>query len=86
MTRLQIPEGWERVEDRDAIRREFRFKNFNEAFAFMTQCALEAEKMDHHPEWFNIYNRIDVVLTTHDTGGVSEKDLILAKFMNQAAS
>jgi len=81
---LPLPEDWERVSDRDAIRREFRFKDFNEAFAFMTRCALEAERMNHHPEWFNVYNRVEVVLTTHDAGGVTEKDISLAEFMNQA--
>ena len=63
------------------ICKEFQFKDFNETFAFMTRVALKAEKMDHHPEWFNVYNKLKVELTTHDTGGLTEKDFTLAKFM-----
>jgi len=77
--------GWQFDPGRPAITKNFRFTDFNEAFGFMTRMALLAEKMDHHPEWFNVYNRVDVVLTTHDAGGVSDKDLALAKAMNQAA-
>ncbi|WP_135080335.1 4a-hydroxytetrahydrobiopterin dehydratase [Terasakiella sp. SH-1] len=77
----QLPH-WQAVEGRDAITRTFTFKNFMEAFAFMTQVALKAEKMNHHPEWFNVYNRVEVTLTTHDSGGVSEKDIKLAQFMD----
>ena len=80
----RIP-GWAEVADRDAIQRRFAFKDFNQAFAFMTRVALMAEKMDHHPEWFNVYNRVDVTLTTHDAGGVSEKDVALARFMDEIA-
>ena len=78
-------ENWSLVEGRDAIIRSFKFRNFNTAFAFMTRCALMAEKMDHHPEWFNVYNKVDVTLTTHDVNGLSELDIRLAKFMDQAA-
>jgi len=78
--------NWQAVDGRDAIERSFKFKNFMEAFAFMTQTALKAEKMNHHPEWFNVYNRVDVTLTTHDTGGVSEKDIKLAQFMDKLVS
>ena len=75
--------GWELVEGRDAIRREFRFKSFSQAFGFMTRCALKAEKMDHHPEWFNVYNRVEITLTTHDANGVTALDIELAKTMNK---
>jgi len=78
--------GWSKVEgDRDAIRRSYRFADFNAAFAFMTRVALMAEKLDHHPEWFNVYNRIDVTLATHDADGVTERDVKLATFMDAAA-
>ena len=76
---------WREVEGRDAILRSFRFKDFNAAFAFMTRCALKAEKMDHHPEWFNVYNKVDVTLTTHDCQGLSARDVELARFMDAAA-
>lgn len=76
---------WSEVDGRDAIQRSFKFADFNAAFGFMTRCALKADQMDHHPEWFNVYNRVDVVLTTHDAGGLSERDVTLAKFMDEAA-
>ncbi len=77
----EVPE-WTDVEGRDAISRSFKFKDFNQAFDFMSRCATKAEEIDHHPEWFNVYNRVDVTLTTHDCGGVSERDIELAKFMD----
>lgn len=77
--------GWTALDDRDAISRIFKFKNFNEAFGFMARVALKAEQMNHHPEWFNVYNRVEVTLTTHDCGGLSDLDIKLAKFMNEAA-
>lgn len=77
--------GWQAVEGRDAIAKSFRFKDFNAAFGFMTCVALEAEKRDHHPEWFNVYNRVEVVLTTHDADGVSALDVALAQFMDLLA-
>ncbi len=77
---------WHEVSGRDAIARKFEFKNFSEAFAFMTRVALLAEKMDHHPEWFNVYNRVEVTLSTHDAGGVTEKDIALAKAMESYAA
>lgn len=78
-------DGWEEQADREAIRKTFRFRDFNAAFGFMTRVALLAEKMDHHPEWFNVYNRVEVVLTTHDSGGVTRRDLEMAAFMNAIA-
>jgi 4a-hydroxytetrahydrobiopterin dehydratase len=80
-----LPE-WSEVEGRDAITRSFRFKTFNQAFGFMTRVALRAERLDHHPEWFNVYNRVDVTLATHDAGGVTELDVKLAGFIDKAAA
>lgn len=77
--------GWSATPGRDAITKSFRFADFNAAFGFMARVALAAEKMDHHPEWSNVYNKVDVVLTTHDAGGVTEKDVALARFMDEAA-
>jgi 4a-hydroxytetrahydrobiopterin dehydratase len=73
---------WREVEGRDAIARKFTFKDFNQAFGFMTRAALAAEKMDHHPEWSNVYKTVDVILSTHDAGGVTQKDIALAKAMD----
>jgi 4a-hydroxytetrahydrobiopterin dehydratase len=70
---------------RDAIRRTWRFADFNAAFAFMTRVALKAEQLDHHPEWFNVYNRVETTLATHDADGVTELDVTLATFMDEAA-
>lgn len=79
-------QGWSKVEgDRDAISKTFKFKNFNAAFGFMTRVALMADKLDHHPEWFNVYNKVEVTLATHDADGVTELDVQLAQFMDQAA-
>jgi 4a-hydroxytetrahydrobiopterin dehydratase len=77
--------GWTETAGRDAIGRTFGFKDFNEAFGFMTRAALVAEKMDHHPEWRNVYKTVDVVLSTHDAGGVTALDIELAKAMNAIA-
>ncbi|WP_193174432.1 4a-hydroxytetrahydrobiopterin dehydratase [Oricola nitratireducens] len=79
-------EGWTVADDGNAIRKTFKFKNFRKAFAFMTEMAITAEKMNHHPEWFNVYNRVEVTLTTHDAGGVTELDLKLAGAMDAAAA
>jgi 4a-hydroxytetrahydrobiopterin dehydratase len=81
---MKAPAGWTREEKRDAISREFVFPDFNRAFAFMTQVALAAEKADHHPEWSNVYNKVRVTLSTHSAGGVTEKDLDLARFIDEA--
>ena len=80
---LLLLDGWVAASGRDAIRREFTFKSFNEAFGFMTQVALQAEKMNHHPEWSNVYNRVSVTLTSHDVKGVTERDIALALFMQR---
>jgi 4a-hydroxytetrahydrobiopterin dehydratase len=76
---------WTAAADRDAIVRTFRFKDFSAAFAFMTRVAMRAEQMDHHPEWSNVYNRVEVLLTTHDADGVTDKDVTLARFMDEIA-
>lgn len=79
-----VPE-WSAVAGRDAIQKRFQFSDFNHAFAFMTRVALKAEQMDHHPEWSNVYSRVDIVLATHDAGGVTALDVALAKFCDEAA-
>ena len=77
--------GWVEVDGRDAITKKFVFKDFSEAFGFMTRSALMAEKMDHHPEWFNVYRTVEVTLATHDAGGVTERDVKLAETMDRIA-
>ena len=77
--------GWSEVSGRDAITKKFTFKDFNQAFGFMTRAALVAEKMDHHPEWFNVYKTVEVTLATHDAGGVTELDVKLAEAMDRLA-
>src|SRR5919107_6332564 len=77
--------GWSEVAGRDAITKKFVFRDFNEAFGFMTRAALVAEKMDHHPEWFNVYKTVEVTLSTHDAGGLTELDAKLAEAMNALA-
>lgn len=83
---LQSLSGWQPVEGRDAIRKAFSFADFNTAFGFMSRVALMAEKLDHHPEWFNVYNRVEITLTTHDAAGLSQNDITLATFIEGAAS
>jgi len=80
----QLPQ-WREVPGRDAIARKFTFSDFNQAFGFMARVALAAEKMDHHPEWSNVYRTVEVTLSTHDAGGVTEKDVALAKAMDSFA-
>lgn len=75
-------DGWQVTRDGAAIGRKFEFRNFSEAFGFMTRCALAAEKLDHHPEWSNVYNKVEVELTTHDAGTVTTLDVTLARFMD----
>jgi len=77
--------GWSEVKDRDAISKTFVFRDFNEAFGFMTRAALMAEKLDHHPEWFNVYKTVTVTLSTHDAGGLTELDIKLAETMDRLA-
>ena len=77
--------GWAEEADSDAISRTFIFADFNEAFGFMARAALVAEKMDHHPEWYNVYKTVEVTLTTHDAGGLTEQDITLARAMDQLA-
>jgi 4a-hydroxytetrahydrobiopterin dehydratase len=78
-------DGWAEVEGRDAIAKTFKFKDFNAAFGFMARVALSAEKQDHHPEWSNVYNRVEITLSTHDAGGLTERDVKLAKAIDRAA-
>ncbi len=77
--------GWAAAEGRDAITRTYKFDDFGQAFGWMSRIALAAEKLDHHPEWFNVYSRVEVLLATHDAGGVTELDVKLAKIMDKAA-
>lgn len=79
-------DGWAMVEGREAIQKSFKFKDFNGAFGFMTQAAMMAERMDHHPEWSNVYNKVEVTLATHSAEGVTELDVRLAGFMNRAGA
>ncbi|XP_067204847.1 probable pterin-4-alpha-carbinolamine dehydratase [Linepithema humile] len=78
--------GWTVQSNRDAIYKEYVFKNFNEAFGFMTRVALQAEKMDHHPEWFNVYNKVNITLSSHDVNGLSQRDVKLATFIDKVAT
>ncbi len=75
--------GWAEVDGRDAISKTFVFSNFNEAFGWMSRVAMQAEKLDHHPEWSNVYKTVDVTLATHDAGGVTDLDVKMARFMNK---
>ncbi len=83
---LKVRPGWQAAADGKSIEKQFTFANFSEAFAFMTRAALAAEKLDHHPDWSNVYRRVDVRLTTHDSGGVTALDLELAALMDRYAA
>ncbi|WP_372460548.1 4a-hydroxytetrahydrobiopterin dehydratase [Paraburkholderia unamae] len=78
--------GWQSVAGRDAIQRHFRFADFNEAFGFMTRVAIKAQEMDHHPEWFNVYNRVEITLSTHEADGLTSRDVELARFIDSIAA
>lgn len=82
---LEALQGWTHDPERDAIAKSFKFKSFEAAFAWMTRVAIAAEKADHHPEWFNVYNRVDVTLTTHDAKGLTQLDVDLAKALDRFA-
>jgi 4a-hydroxytetrahydrobiopterin dehydratase len=84
-TALARLKGWSEVAGRDAIAKKFVFADFNQAFGFMTRAALVAEKLDHHPEWFNVYKTVEVTLSTHDAGGLTERDIALAEAMDKLA-
>jgi 4a-hydroxytetrahydrobiopterin dehydratase len=79
-------DGWSEVDGRDAIHKTFNFKSFNSAWGFMSRIALAAEKMDHHPEWCNVYGRVEITLTTHDCGGLSQRDVDLAHIIDSCAA
>lgn len=83
---LQTFASWTHDAGRDALKKTFVFSDFNAAFGFMSRVALMAEKLDHHPEWFNVYNRVEITLTTHDASGLSERDVNLASFIEDAAA
>lgn len=78
-------EGWRLNDEKTAIHRSFRFSDFNSAFGFMSRIALMAERLDHHPDWSNVYNRVEITLSTHDVGGLSDKDMVLARFISDLA-
>ncbi len=83
---LKALDGWARVDGRDAIEKTFKFAGFKQAFDFMTTVAAKAEDMNHHPEWFNVYATVEVTMTTHDAGGVTQLDIDMAGFMDEAAA
>ena len=83
ISELKTLDGWSRAKERDAMEKSFNFVDFKEAFLFMTRVATKVEEMNHHPEWFNVYSKINVTLTTHDAKGVTQLDIEMARFMNQ---
>lgn len=80
-----LENGWQLVEGRDAVKKAFTFSDFNMAWGFMSRVALKAESMNHHPEWFNVYNKVDITLSTHDCQGLSQRDIKLAAFIDTIA-
>ncbi|XP_034936360.1 pterin-4-alpha-carbinolamine dehydratase-like [Chelonus insularis] len=80
-----LKSGWTIQSGRDALQKEFLFKDFNQAFSFMTSVALKAEKMNHHPEWFNVYNKVNITLSSHDVNGISHRDILLSEFIDITA-
>ncbi|MBN3765158.1 4a-hydroxytetrahydrobiopterin dehydratase [Burkholderia sp. Ac-20365] len=85
-TQVAQLDGWQNVEGRDAIKRQLKFADFNEAFGFMTRVAIKAQEMDHHPEWFNVYSNVEITLATHDANGITERDIQLARFIDGIAA
>ena len=85
-TQIAQLDGWQSVEGRDAIKRHLRFADFNEAFGFMTRVAIKAQEMDHHPEWFNVYSNVEITLSTHEANGITERDIRLARFIDEIAA
>jgi 4a-hydroxytetrahydrobiopterin dehydratase len=83
---LRELDGWQSVANRDAIERSLEFADFNEAFGFMTRVAIKAQEMDHHPEWFNVYNVVRITLSSHDANGVTQRDVELARFIDSIAN
>jgi 4a-hydroxytetrahydrobiopterin dehydratase len=81
-TQIAALNGWQAATGRDAIQRQFTFADFNEAFGFMTRVAIKAQEMDHHPEWFNVYNKVEITLSTHEANGLTERDIELAAFID----
>jgi 4a-hydroxytetrahydrobiopterin dehydratase len=81
-TQIAELRGWQAAAGRDAIQRQFKFADFNEAFGFMTRVAIKAQEMDHHPEWFNVYNKVEITLATHEADGLTERDIKLARFID----
>jgi 4a-hydroxytetrahydrobiopterin dehydratase len=77
--------GWQAVPGRDAIQRQIKFADFNEAFGFMTRVAIKAQEMNHHPEWFNVYHTVEITLSTHEANGLTERDIALARFIDDVA-
>ncbi len=82
---LKKNSGWVELDNRDAVKKTFVFDDFTSAWGFMTKVALAAEKADHHPEWFNVYNKVEITLTTHDADGLSVRDVALAEYIDRAA-